>query len=60
MAFALGLGYDDAAALLRCAGFALSHSSKFDVIVEYFLMNGIHDIFQINEALFAYDQPILG
>lgn len=60
LAFALGLSYEDALALLSRAGFALSHSSKFDVIVEFFLMNGIHDIYQVNEALYAYDQPILG
>lgn len=60
LAFALGLNHDEAVALLARAGFALSHSSKFDVIVEYFLVNDIHDIFQVNEVLFAYDQPILG
>lgn len=60
LAFALGLDYDDALALLGRAGFTLSHSSKFDVIIEYFLVNNVHDVFQVNEALFAYDQPILG
>ncbi len=60
LAFALGLNRDDAAALLERAGFALSHSSKFDVIIEYFLVNDIHDVYQVNEALFAYDQPLLG
>lgn len=60
LAFALGLNYEDSLALLSRAGFTLSHSSKFDVIIEYFLVNNIHDIFQVNEALFAYDQPILG
>lgn len=60
LAFALELNYDDAAALLGHAGFALSYSSKFDIIVEYFLVHGIYDIFQVNEALFAYDQQMLG
>ena len=60
LAVALGLNLKDALALLSRAGFTLSHSSKFDVIIEYFLVHNVHDIFQINEALFAYDQPLLG
>lgn len=60
LAFALELNLDDTNALLSRAGYTLSHSSKFDVIVEYFLVNDIHDIFQVNEALYAYDQPLLG
>lgn len=60
LAFALGLNHEDALALLERAGFTLSHSSKFDVIVEFFLVRGIHDIFQVNEALYAFDQQLLG
>lgn len=60
LAVALEMGLEDAEALLKRAGFSLSHSSKFDVIVEYFLRRGEYDIFAINEALYAYDQPLLG
>lgn len=60
LAFALRLPYEDALALLFRAGFTLSHSSKFDVIVEYCLLNNIYDINQVNMVLYEFDQQLLG
>lgn len=60
LALALELTLPQTRELLARAGLALSHSSKFDVIVEFYLMRGVHDVMAVNEALFAFDQPLLG
>lgn len=59
-AIALELTLDEAKDLLGCAGYALSRSSKVDIIVAYFLQNKIYDMFEINEILYEYGQPIFG
>ena len=60
LAIALELSLDETDDLLERAGYALSHASKFDVIVEYFIVSKKFNIFKINEVLFKYDQPLLG
>ena len=57
---ALELSLKETEDLLRRAGFALSHSSRFDIVMEYFIKNRIYNIYEINEVLFQFDMPLLG
>lgn len=59
-AIALELPLDVAKDMLMKADYALSHSNKFDIIIEYFIKMGNYAVFEINEALFAFDQNLLG
>ena len=56
----MGLNLQDTQALLETAGYTLSRSNLADTIVRGCLEQGVHDIFEINELLYRYDQPLLG
>lgn len=59
-AIALELSLDETKDLLLRSGYALSKSSRFDVIIGYFFEAENYDIYEINEVLFAYDEKLLG
>ena len=60
LAVALELSFEEAEDLLERAGYAFSHSNKGDIIVEYFLLHRNYNLFELNEVLFEFDQPLLG
>ena len=60
LAVALRLNLDETKDFIGRAGYALTHSSKADIIIEYCILQGEYDIFRVNEVLFAFDQPLLG
>ena len=57
---ALKLNMKEARELLGRAGFAFTQSSKFDIIIEYFILQNNYNVFEINEVLFAYNYPLIG
>ena len=60
LAVALELPLDEARDMIGKAGFSLTHSSKFDIIVEYCIAHRVFNVFEINNVLFEYDMPLLG
>jgi len=60
LALALRLNLDETRDFIGRAGFALTHTSKFDIIIEYFIENKNYDLFEINQVLFAFGEPLIG
>jgi O-acetyl-ADP-ribose deacetylase len=59
LAISLELTIHETLDLLKCAGYTLSNSKKFDVIIQHFIERRNYSIFEINEALFDFGEPIL-
>lgn len=60
LAVSLELDLEETEELLSRAGYALSHASRFDLILEYCIEHEIYDVYEINEVLFSYNLPLLG
>ena len=59
LGIALELPLSELQELWGKAGYTLSHARKGDLIVEYFVQKGIYDIYQINQVLFDFDEPLI-
>ena len=59
LAIGLKLNLDETRDFLGKAGFALSRSSKLDVIVQFFIENRNYDIFELEAVLFELTETTL-
>jgi len=60
LALAMELDLEETKEFIGRAGYALTHSSKYDIIIEYFIRQKNYNVFEINEVLFAYNYPLIG
>lgn len=59
-ALALELELDEAISFIGKAGYTLTHSSKFDIIIEYCIENKIYNIMEVNDILFSFEEEVIG
>lgn len=60
LALALELDMDGTKDLIGRAGYALTNSSTFDLIIRYFIEHKQFNVIEINIALYEFDQNLLG
>lgn len=60
LSLALELNLDATRDLIGRAGYALTNSSTFDLIIRYFIEHGQFNVIEINIARYEFDQSLLG
>ena len=56
----LQLNLQEGEEFLNLAGYSFSNTSKYDLMIKFFLKNEIYDLDTINDLLYQYHQPCLG
>ena len=59
-ALALELDLDETDDFIGKAGYKLTHSSRFDIIIEYCIENKIYDVLEVNDILYDFGENLIG